>query len=66
MFYILIAVWMTSTFIQSYSFIRNQKTSVSIFMAIDLIEIQYVSTAFWFVEAHANFILHKYSRRELC
>ena len=31
--------------------------------AVDLDEIQYVATTCWFFETHANFILHKYSRK---
>ena len=67
-FYILISVWMTLTFIEGYSCMRNNKTLGFRFLTkltIDLDEIQYVAITCWFVEAPAKFILHKlYSWRE--
>ena len=59
--YIFITVWMTLTVNQGHSCISNQKLlcPFSCKLNIDLDEIQYVATTYWFVEAHAKFILHK-------
>ena len=57
---IFISVWMTLTFIQCHTYIRNQKLWCPFsHKSINLDEIQYVATTCWFVEAHAKFILHK-------
>ena len=92
MLFILIPVWITMTFSQSYSYIegsspeylsqlcnmleipfwsrtlnmKNQNVcpGFQADVAIDWEEIQYVATTFWFVEAHAGFILHDLYSRE--
>ena len=59
--YISVSVWMTLTFIQGHSCMRNEKLWHPFSSKfIDLDEIQCVGTTCWFVEAHAKFILHKY------
>ena len=58
--YILIFVWMTLTFIQGHSYMRNKKFCVHFLgnFGVNLDEIQYVATTCWFVETHVKFILH--------
>ena len=53
-------VWMTLTFIQDHSCMRNQKLLLPFSgkFLIKLDGIQYVATNYWFVEAHAKFVLH--------
>ena len=69
-FYVLTPIWMTLTFIQGHSCMGSQKR-VTIFsqnfnLTIGLDEIQYVATI-WFVEAHADYILHKNNQGgEMC
>ena len=55
--YIVISVRMTIIFIQSHSFMRNQKLGVHLLanLHVDLDEIQHVATTCWFVEAHCTF-----------
>ena len=58
--YILLSVWMTLTFVQGHTCTRNKKNlSVHLFanLGIDFDEIQYVAITFWFVEAHAKYIV---------
>ena len=52
---------MALAFIEGHSFRGNKNKSGVHFLAkwIDLDEIQSVATTCWFVEAHANVILHK-------
>ena len=59
--YIFISVWMTLTFIQSHSCIRNQNFSVHFLanISVDLNEIQSIDTTIWFVETQFRSILHE-------
>ena len=63
---ILISAGVTLTFIQGQSLIRNQKL-LFVFPQIWVLilnQIQVIAITFWFVEAHAKFILHKFCSRE--
>ena len=54
-------------YIQGHSWIQKKKDFIVHFLrnfTVDLHDIQYVTTTFWFVEAHAKFSLHKYYSRE--
>ena len=52
---------------QGHSHIENAKIPVSTLsnFTVDLDEIQYVSTTYWFVRVLAKFILHKKYSREV-
>ena len=56
--YIMISVWMSLTFIHGHSSMRIQRL-LCLFsrrkIAVELDEIQYAATTFWFVGAHVNF-----------
>ena len=58
-----ISVWLTVTFIQGHSCMRNQKVQCPFSRKFNfcLDEVQYVATACWCVQAHAKCFLHMWS-----
>ena len=56
--YVLISVWMTFTFIQGDSCMRNQKLKCPFSQKFQSIWMEFIflATTCWFVEAHAKFI----------
>ena len=65
--YIFISGWMTLTFIQSHSCMKNETNFGVHFLAnliIHLGEIESVVLTCWFVEIHAKLSLLKYCSRE--
>ena len=59
-----ILVWMTLACIEDHSSMRNDNFGVYFLsnFATEFDEIQYVAKTCWFVEAHAKYRLHKYSK----